>query len=558
MDNYAIADQFALLSKLMDIHGENAFKSKSYSIAAYNIEQLPAPLADLPREKIAGLKGIGDSTARKIFEILDSGKLSALEEIIRKTPPGVLDMLHIKGLGPKKIATVWKEMGIESIGELLYACQENRLMLYKGFGEKTQQNVKQAIEFFLQHQGQYLYAELSGYHKTITETISAAFPGEAISITGAFRRQELTLDRLEWVTSIPPARLISWLADAGFIVDSQTDEKIECHTPDLSRLVFHLASRNGFGTAQFLTTATDAFLDAWKAESMAVPESALTEADIFSAAGIPIIDPCLREDGRFIKKARQGSLPQLITDKDIRGIIHSHSDWSDGSQSVQDMAKAAMDKGYEYLVISDHSKSAFYARGLTEERIRAQQELIRELNVRLHPFRIFSSIECDILGDGSMDYTDDVLATFDLVIASVHSNLKMTQEKAMQRLLGAIRNPYTTILGHPTGRLLLSREGYPVDHAAMIDACVEHGVVIEINAHPRRLDLHWTWIPEALEKGALLSIDPDAHAVEGYADVHYGILASQKAGLTAKSNLSSFTRAELEAWLDARRESRRH
>jgi DNA polymerase (family 10) len=558
MDNYAIADQFALLSKLMDIHGENAFKSKSYSIAAYNIEQLPAPLADLPREKIAGLKGIGDSTARKIFEILDSGKLSALEEIIRKTPPGVLDMLHIKGLGPKKIATVWKEMGIESIGELLYACQENRLMLYKGFGEKTQQNVKQAIEFFLQHQGQYLYAELSAYHKTITDTISAAFPGEATSITGAFRRQELTLDRLEWVTSIPPGKLIPWLADAGFTVDIQSDEAIECHTPDLSRLVFHLASRDGFGTALFRTTATGAFLYAWKAETMAVPDGASTEEEIFSAAGIPFMYPCLREDGQFIKKARQGKLPQLITDRDIRGIIHSHSDWSDGSQSLHDMAKAAMDKGYEYLVISDHSKSAFYARGLTEERIRAQQELIHELNARLHPFRIFSSIECDILGDGSMDYTDDVLATFDLVIASVHSNLKMTQEKAMQRLLGAIRNPYTTILGHPTGRLLLSREGYPVDHSAIIDACVEHGVVIEINAHPRRLDLHWTWIPEALEKGALLSIDPDAHAVEGYADVHYGILASQKGGLTAKNNLSSFSRAELEAWLDARREKRKH
>jgi DNA polymerase (family 10) len=246
----------------------------------------------------------------------------------------------------------------------------------------------------------------------------------------------------------------------------------------------------------------------------------------------------------------------LIRDGDIRGIIHSHSDWSDGSNTLEEMARACMAQGFEYLVISDHSKSAFYAKGLSEDRIRAQQELIRTLNEKLHPFRIFSSIECDILGDGSMDYSDEVLATFDLVIASVHSNLKMTREKAMQRLLGAIRNPYTTILGHPTGRLLLSREGYPVDHSAMIDACVEQGVVIEINAHPRRLDLDWTWIPEAMEKGALLSIDPDAHAIEGYADVHYGILAAQKGGLVREKNLSSFSRTELENFLANRKKKR--
>ena len=217
------------------------------------------------------------------------------------------------------------------------------------------------------------------------------------------------------------------------------------------------------------------------------------------------------------------------------------------------MARACIERGLEYMVISDHSKSAFYAKGLTEDRVRAQQELIHKLNDTLRPFRIFSSIECDILGDGSLDYADDILAGFDLVIASIHSNLRMTPEKAMQRLLGAIHNPYTTILGHPTGRLLLSREGYPVDHAALIDACVKQQVVIEINAHPRRLDLDWSWIPMAIEKGAMLSIDPDAHAVEGYRDIHYGVLAAQKGGLTPQRNLSSFSREALDTWLRERR-----
>lgn len=556
MDNYAIADQFALLSKLMDIHGENAFKSKSYSIAAYNIEQIPEALAEMPREKIAGLKGIGDSTAKKISEILDTGKLSLLEDIIRKTPPGVLDMLQIKGLGPKKIATVWKEMGIESIGELLYACQENRLLLFKGFGEKTQQNVRQAIEFFLQHQGQYLYAEVAGFAATLSASLSTAFPNDRISVTGDFRRQSTTLDKLEWVTTIAPAQLEAWLIAAGFSIDEQSAKNISCHSAELSRIIFHLANRDNYGSLLFTSSASNAFLEAWKHDQLPLPENTPEENDLFSGANIQFIEPCLREGRNGIDLAKQKLLPTLIQVSDIRGIIHSHSNWSDGSQTLEEMAEACMKKGFEYLVISDHSKSAFYAKGLSEERILAQQAQIRALNISLAPFRIFSSIECDILGDGSMDYTDDVLSGFDLVIASIHSNLKMTPEKAMQRLLGAVSNPYTTILGHPTGRLLLSREGYPVDHTALIDACVKNNVVIEINAHPRRLDLDWTWIPAAIEKGAILSIDPDAHAIEGFADIQFGVLAAQKGGLTPEKNLSSFTLVELEQWLLNRKSSR--
>ena len=215
-----------------------------------------------------------------------------------------------------------------------------------------------------------------------------------------------------------------------------------------------------------------------------------------------------------------------------------------------------MAKGYEYLVISDHSRAAQYAGGLSIERIREQHAAIEALNRKLAPFRIFKSIECDILGDGALDYPDDVLESFDLVIASVHSNLKMSEEKAMSRLLRAIEHPCTTILGHPTGRLLLSRPGYPIDHLTIIEACAAHGVVIEINAHPRRLDLDWTWIPAAMEKGVMLSVDPDAHAVEGFEDVRYGVLAAQKGGLTREYNLSSLSLESFSDWL-AQRRSRR-
>jgi DNA polymerase (family 10) len=245
----------------------------------------------------------------------------------------------------------------------------------------------------------------------------------------------------------------------------------------------------------------------------------------------------------------------LIQPNDIKGIIHSHSQWSDGAHTIEEMAKACIDQGFEYLVISDHSKSAFYANGLTEERIKEQHRYVDELNEQFKPFKIFKGIECDILNDGALDYSNNVLSTFDLVIASVHSNLKMTEDKAMMRLLNAIRNPYTTILGHMTGRLLLSRPGYPVDHVSVIDACVENHVAIELNAHPRRLDIDWRWIDYALEKGVLISIDPDAHSVEGY-DCRYGVLAAQKGGLTKQRNLSSFSLQEFEAYLQKRKIAR--
>jgi len=225
-------------------------------------------------------------------------------------------------------------------------------------------------------------------------------------------------------------------------------------------------------------------------------------------------------------------------------------------KTIEEMAKACIEKGYEYLVISDHSKTAFYANGLSEEKVAQQHLYIDELNQKLAPFRIYKSIESDILNDGSLDYDDDVLASFDLVIASVHSNLKMTEEKAMMRLINAIENPYTTILGHMTGRLLLSRNGYPVDHIKIIDACAANQVVIELNAHPRRLDIDWKYIGYAIEKGVLISIDPDAHSIEGFDDVRYGVLAAQKALVTPKDNLSSFSRVEFEEFLEEQRRAK--
>ncbi|KAA2241989.1 DNA polymerase/3'-5' exonuclease PolX [Chitinophaga agrisoli] len=556
MDNYTIADNFSLLSKLMEIHGEDSFKAKSFATAAFTIEKLPAQLKETAAEDIARIKGIGSSTNKAIQEMLQTGQLSLLEGFIVKTPPGILEMLKIKGLGPKKIATIWKELEVENLGELLYACNENRLMLLKGFGQKTQDNVKQSIEFYFSNRERFLYAEVAGLAQELEKRLQQLLAPALVSLTGQIRRTEIIIDEIELVAAVPASTLEQQLGaiPAFSLVEATDNSQLWKHEQQVKIRIYPCLP-DQFAQTLFITTADAAFLEHFDAggTAAALIEGSTSEAAIFEKAGMDYIEPCMRNGGLALDLAKRGQLPKLIVPEDIKGIIHSHSQWSDGINTLEEMAAAAKAQGLEYLVISDHSRSAFYANGLTEERILAQHALIDELNKTLAPFRIFKSIEADILYDGNLDYSDEVLASFDLVIASVHSILKMTEEKAMARLLKAIENPYTTILGHMTGRLLLSRNGYPVDHQKIVDACVANGVVIELNAHPRRLDIDWQWLPYAIEKNAIISIDPDAHSIEGYRDIYYGTLAARKGGLTKERNLSSFSRAELEQYLQQRR-----
>jgi len=549
MDNYQIAENFSLLSKLMDIHGENSFKAKTYAIAAYRVENLTEQLSATPVEKISVIKGIGESTGKKIIELLETGELKILQEMIEKTPPGVIELLNIKGIGPKKIHTIWKEMEIESIGELLYACQENRLKLYKGFGEKTQNNIIETIEYYLHNQGSYLYPQVEAVVPQIVPYLEKLFGEENIAVTGAFKRQVEIIDELEFVVNstnelIKP-KFVS--ANPPELLEEKPDSLLYKLLNGL-RLRLYTGTEN-FQKRKFTTSGSAEFAAAFELQFAHIDYSK-DEAGIFAQAKINYIPACLRETATIIDKVKTIKVPELVQVSDIKGIIHSHSNWSDGSYTVEDMAKAAKEKGFEYLVISDHSKSAFYAQGLTEERIAAQQQYVNELNDKIRGFKIFKSIECDILNDGNLDYTNTILSTFDLVIVSVHSNLKMSEEKAMMRLINAIENPYTTILGHMTGRLLLSRKGYPVNHKKIIDACAANHVAIELNAHPSRLDIDWRHIDYALEKNVLISIDPDAHTIEGFDDIKYGVLAAQKAMVTKEQNLSSFGVKEFENYLD--------
>jgi DNA polymerase (family 10) len=548
MDNYLIADNFSLLSKLIDIHGENSFKAKSYSIAAFTIEKLPAELGSLPHEKIFSIKGIGDNIGKKILEQLQTGELQVLKEYISKTPAGILEMLQIKGIGPKKISTIWKELEVENPGELLYACNENRLLLYKGFGERTQQNIKESIEFYLNHQGRYLYAQIETYAVEMESKIREVFSNEQFVIAGDFRRQLEIIDKLQWITTASLEQLTGFFAKNDYEVVDSNEFSISFKGKENVLLIFYNTPHEKFYQTLFEKSCSPEFLQAWN-EKFPFTDNYASEDEIFINAQTDFIPPYLRETAGIINKAQQHLIPAIIQPNEIRSIIHCHSKWSDGVNTIEEMALAAMQKGLQYLVLSDHSKTAVYANGLTEERILAQHAEIDELNVKLKPFKIFKSIESDILNDGSLDYNNDVLSSFDLVIASIHSNLKMKEDKAMMRLIKAIENPFTSILGHLTGRLLLSRNGYPVDHKKIIDACAANNVVIELNAHPKRLDIDWRWINYCLERDVLISIDPDAHRIEGFNDTRYGVLAAQKAGVTRRNNLSSFNLDEFEEFL---------
>ncbi|TZF82688.1 DNA polymerase/3'-5' exonuclease PolX [Pedobacter sp. BS3] len=549
MENKTIARTFRLFSQLMELYDENPFKVRSMANAAFKIDKLPFAIAQKSPDEMAVIDGIGKSTAGKIQELLSDGTIAELQFLLDQTPEGVLEIMSVKGLGPKKVKIIWKELGIESLGELLYACNENRLIEAKGFGLKTQLEIKNAIEFKIASNGCFLYAQIEAYATDLLQALKARLNTEQVAFTGQFRRccEVITsLDILIAGTEMPA--IDDLFPDAE--ISLKGDTELQITTISGLNTCIRTCPANEFKYQLFVQTGSEEHVQE-VLKRISTPVQLLSEAEIYKAGGLAYIEPELREGLTEIREAENGTLPQLITFADLQGTLHNHSTWSDGVNTIKEMALFCRDElKLHYLGISDHSKSAFYANGLTEERVLAQQKEIDELNRELAPFRIFKGIESDILFDGSLDYPDEILATFDFVVASVHSVLKMNEEKATSRLIKAIENPFITILGHPTGRLLLSRSGYSIDYKKVIDACAANGVVMEINANPLRLDLDWRWHRYATEKGVLLSINPDAHRTSGFYDMHYGILAARKGGVSASNCLNAFSLDKITAFFN--------
>jgi DNA polymerase (family 10) len=540
MTNKEIARYFNNLAKIMELHKENPFKIRSYANAYLSLRKIEKPFTETAETELASIKGVGKAISDKIQELIQTGELKTYKRYEEMTPPGIVEMLNIKGFGPKKINVIWKELEIETIGELLYACNENRLVDLKGFGIKTQATLKKQLEYYLDSQGKYLYDSVAGIAQELESKIKAAFPNEPIALVGLVKRMMPEVKGIEILTTVAEQKIIE--AVEGL----QLDEDGAMLQYESYPVFFYDVANENFGTEAFKLNSGEEFLE--QVSSLPQAES---EEDIFSKLGLSFVPPEYRESETAFQQARNNQLPKLIELSEIKGVVHNHSTYSDGLHTLDEMAKECMRLGYEYFVISDHSKAAFYANGLNEDRVIQQMAEIDTLNKGYDNFRIFKSIECDILNDGSMDYGDDFLKEFEIVIASIHTNLKMDKAKANARLIKAIENPNTHILGHPTSRLLLAREGYPIDHALIIDACAANNMVIELNSNPSRLDLDWSWLPYALEKNVLISINPDAHSKDQIRYIEAGVCAARKGGLTKEMCLNAKNKEEFSKWVNA-------
>lgn len=528
MTNREIAANFRKLADLLELLEENPFKIRSYRNAYTTLRSLPGEVAEMERSEVENIKGVGKAISGKIEELLSTGNMNALEKCRREIPPGVEELLSIKGLGPGKVKRLWKGLEVNSPGELLYACEENRLISLKGFGEKSQSDIRNKVEYYLSQKGLFFYSEIKEAADELIANLSEKFPNERFEFTGLIRRLMPTLGSIDILTTLKP-EAVGEIDVEGLLLVRGEGHLHEFKWKDKYPVSLHHSKSENFGNRLLETTGPVEFLKNYGLETLS--ESSNAEEKVFHDAKKAFVHPEHR-DWELIDRAAGLESEELIKVEDIKGVVHAHSHYSDGLNSLSEMVEACRSKGFEYLCISDHSAYASYAGGMQMEKVEQQWREVDEINSGYEDFRLLKGIEADILPDGSLDYDPEFIKGFEVVIASVHSVLNMDEERAVSRLIRAIENPATQILGHPTGRLLLSRPGYPLNMPKILDACADNGVVIEINANPHRLDLDWKWILPAMDRGIKFSINPDAHHVDGIDDIEYGVAASRKGGMT--------------------------
>lgn len=554
MDNRAVADVLQEIGQILEVQGENPFKVRAYYAAARALAGLTEDVRSLVEQKrLREIPGIGQALEEKITQLVTTGRLEAYEELRRQVPAGVLEIMNIPSVGPKKARALWKELGITSVEELRKACRENKLLTLKGFGEKTQKKILEGIEFSEQHRGQYLLSEalpvarrLLAHLESIEEVIRA-------SLAGSLRRwKEVVRDIDLLASSDNPERVMerflkageisrvlargetktSVLLHSGLQVDLRVvrDDQFACAlayftgSKEHNVALRHIAQKRGLKVNEYGIFEGDRLLPC------------KDEIEFYGRLGLPYIPPELRENtGELDLK----ETPQLVDFKSLKGIFHTHSTWSDGTADIAAMAEKARSMGYRYMGLSDHSKAAYYANGMDERRLLKQLEEVDRLNRRMKDFRILKGLECDILPNGDLDLSPDILRRLDFVIGSIHSRFDMSESEMTDRVCRALANEHLDILGHPTGRLLLSRPGYRIDLDRVIETARRYGKVIELNAYPNRLDLDWVHCRRAKERGVLVSINPDAHAIPEIENVEYGIGTARRGWLEERDVLNT-------------------
>jgi DNA polymerase (family X) len=573
IDNKRVSTVLEEVALFLELKGENPFKVKAYSHAARTIETLEEDPGMMIREgRLKEIRGIGETLAQHITELIATGRLQLHEELKNSIPPGHLEMLKIPGLGPKKIKILYDQLNIKTVGELEYACLENRLLDLQGFGQKSQERILRGIQQIKKYQGQYLYGEVIEPAQTILKKILSHPKVLRGSLAGSLRRRMEVVRNINLVLSTHhPQEVSGAFSRLPEVEVVQSSDKAGGRTLLLSgvKVDLRIVSDQTFPFTLFSFTGNLAhwtsMLDRAKTMGLTLsgegllrndrPISCKEEGGVFNALGLDFIPPELRENQGEIEASEIHQLPRLIEEHDIKGIFHVHSSDSDGTNSIRRLAQASKEMGFAYMGLSDHSQSARYAGGLNREKLQKQWKEIDQVNQEMEGFRILKGIESDILPDGSLDYEGSILREFDFVIASVHSHFNMSREEMNQRVIKALTNPYTTILGHPTGRLLLAREPYAIDMIRILDEASRSGVAIELNSHPYRLDIDWRLCKYAKEKGVKISINPDAHEEAGLKDISYGVGIGRKGWLEPADILNTMDLEEMNAFLERRKPS---
>jgi DNA polymerase (family 10) len=575
MDSRTAAHTLQQIAAYLELKGESSFKVRAYAGAAQAIMAVGADELGpkLKSGELAGVRGLGPATLAVIGDLIASGESRYLEQLRQETPEGLVEMLDIPGLSPGRIHQIHEALDISTVEELEAAAADGRLAKVPKIGPKTAAKILKGIADARERGSLRLYHHAALEARRLLESVASHPDVERCEIAGDIRRHTEVAARIDIVAACrtdPVAVAQSFTRIAGVERSEGAGASVAIHFVDGAHLQLHCVRPEQFGLALWWATGNDAHVTevvqalskrsvslagAGLADAKGRPIATVDERAIYVSAGLSVVEPELREGMGEVAAAERDALPTLVTLPDIRGVLHCHTLYSDGKATIADMAAAAQQRGYSYIGITDHSQSAFYANGMARDRILAQIEEIDELNSTLAGFRVLKGVEADILADGRVDYDEDVLERLDFVVASIHSRFAMDREEMTARILRALDDPHVTILGHPTGRLLLSRQPYPMDLDAVLEKAVAVGVALELNADPKRLDLDWRHLQRAKQLGATVAIGPDAHSPKGLDVMDVGVGIARKGWLEAADILNAGTADDVLAFARARRRS---
>lgn len=571
MTNKVIARPLKETAELIELTGGNPFRARALANAARIVERLEAPVADLIASgELANIKGIGAGLVAQIEEILAYGSFELRDDLLGGIPPGILDVLSIKGLGAKKARMLWQKLGIQSLEDLEAAAQTGQIAQLDGFAEKSQQTILENIAHLRSYAGKRRISDAWLDAERLKQLILSHDSVQTVTFAGDIARLMDVVEAINVVVSLKPDQDCSlssvkqWaiqleLPGALTFEQTATSVRIVSTFSDGMPYAVVVSDPNQLGVTLTTEIGPPDFVSTLDLSN--APSGLTSEKAVFEWKKLPYLKPELRDLPSCIDRASSLSELALLDYSQIKGVLHNHSTYSDGAHSLRDMSLAVHRAGFSYFGICDHSQSLKIASGMSVATAMKQKAEIAKLNAEFsaqnadRPFKVFFGVESDILPDGSLDYEEEMLAQFDFIVASVHVKFNMTEQEATDRLIKAISNPYTTILGHPTGRLLLKREGYSIDHKAVLEACAQFGVAVELNANPYRLDLDWRWIETAISLGVPVSINPDAHSIDQLDLMKWGALVARKGGLTAAGCFNALSLEDFETFLLSRKKA---